>query len=57
MLAEAREKLGLRRIIAIVAQNNERSIKVIERIGMRYEGLTRLPNDNEDLKLFAWEAT
>ena len=53
VLAEARETLGLRRVVAIVSQDNERSIQVIKRLGLRYERLFRLPNDSEDLKLFA----
>ena len=55
VLGEARDRLGLRRVVAIVSQDNERSIKVLERAGMRYERLVRLPNDEEDLKLFAIE--
>jgi RimJ/RimL family protein N-acetyltransferase len=53
VLAQAREVFGLRRVVAIVSQDNERSINVIERIGMHYKRLFRLPNDAEDLKLFA----
>jgi RimJ/RimL family protein N-acetyltransferase len=52
-LEYGRRALGLRRIVAIVSPDNERSIKVLERLGMRYERLTRLPNDDIDLKLFA----
>jgi ribosomal-protein-alanine N-acetyltransferase len=51
-----RDELGLRRIVAIVSVDNERSTRLLERLGMRYERLIRLPDDDEDLKLFAWEA-
>ncbi len=51
----ARRVLGLARLVAIVSVDNDRSIKLLERLGFQYERLIRLPGDDEDIKLFAWE--
>ena len=48
----AREVLGLKRLVAIVDPLNEGSIRVIEKIGLRYEKMVRLSADDIDLKLF-----
>jgi RimJ/RimL family protein N-acetyltransferase len=48
--------LGLARIIAIVSPGNERSVRVLEKLGFAREGTTRLPNDTLDLLLFAHDA-
>lgn len=45
--------LGLTRIIAIVSPGNERSVRVLEKLGFAREGTTRLPDDTLDLLLFA----
>jgi len=47
--------LGLRRLVAITDQENTGSIRVLEKIGMRYERLVRLADEGEELKLFAVE--
>jgi RimJ/RimL family protein N-acetyltransferase len=49
----ARDVSGLKRLIAIVDPANEGSIRVIEKIGLRYEKMIRLSADDIDLKLFA----
>jgi RimJ/RimL family protein N-acetyltransferase len=50
-----RRELGLRRIVAYTSLDNERSIRLLEKLGFRYERTTRLPGETEDLKLFAIE--
>ena len=52
-LAYGRDLLGLTRIVAITSAENQLSIKLIERLGMRYEKSVRLPNDTEDVRLYA----
>ncbi|RLQ94279.1 GNAT family N-acetyltransferase [Falsibacillus albus] len=42
----------LKRVVAITSVDNEGSIKLLERIGLQYEKLVTLPNDDEELKLF-----
>ena len=44
----------LTRILAIVSPGNERSIRVLERCGMRYERMFAL-SENDEVKLFSRE--
>lgn len=46
------EKLGLKRIVAITSKDNEASSKLLEKIGMTFEGHITLPQDKEELKLY-----
>lgn len=50
--AYAKGVIGLKRIVAIVDPANESSIRVLEKIGLRYEKMVRLSADDIDLKLF-----
>jgi RimJ/RimL family protein N-acetyltransferase len=53
--AYAKDVIGLKRIVAIVDPANEDSIRVLEKIGLRYEKMVRLSVDDIDLKLFGAE--
>jgi len=53
VLQEARERFGLKRILAITSLDNDASIKLLERLGFRFERVIRLSNDREQVKLFA----
>ena len=55
VMALAREFFGLRRILAITALDNTASIRMLERLGFGFERTIRL-RDNEELRLFAWNA-
>jgi ribosomal-protein-alanine N-acetyltransferase len=55
VVADARERLGLRRVAAIVDSGNQSSIRLLERIGFKYECMIRLSDDAPELKLFAAE--
>jgi len=44
--------LQLGRLIAVTNQDNAGSIRVLEKIGMRYEGLIRMAENEPELKLF-----
>lgn len=48
----ARDAVGLKRLVAIVDPANEASIRVLEKIGLRYEKMIRLSADDIELKLF-----
>jgi len=52
-LAYSRDMLGLDRVVAITSLDNERSSRLLERLGMRYEGNIRLGDDPEALRLYA----
>jgi RimJ/RimL family protein N-acetyltransferase len=56
VLQDARERLRLQRILAITTPDNEASIKLLQRLGFRFEGLIKLSADREHVKLFARDA-
>jgi RimJ/RimL family protein N-acetyltransferase len=49
--------LGLKRLVAITNEDNASSIKVLEKIGLRFEQMIRLTPDSPEIKLFAFNAT
>jgi len=51
----AKDVVGLKRIVAIVDPTNEASMRVLEKLGFRYEKMVRLSADDIDLKLFGVE--
>ena len=53
MLRHARNVLGLRRLYAITNPDNAGSIRVLEKLGMRFERMIRLSPDEPEIKLFA----
>lgn len=54
VMAYAKDTLGLNRIVAITDQNNYASAKLLEKVGLQFERLVQMPNDPEELKLFAF---
>lgn len=48
----AKDTIGLKRLVAIVDPANEGSIRVLEKLGLRFEKMIRLSADDIDLKLF-----
>jgi RimJ/RimL family protein N-acetyltransferase len=53
VLAHARGSLGLSRLVAIVSPDNDRSIQLLERLGLRFERMIQLAADGPEIKLFA----
>lgn len=51
----ARNPLGLKKIVGITVPYNTGSIKVMEKIGMKFEKMIRVPNDPEELMLYVKE--
>ena len=49
----AKEVVGLKRVVAIVDPANARSVRVLEKIGMTFEKIVKLSEDDIDLKLFS----
>ena len=47
VMNDARERLGLKRVLAIVSPDNDASIKLLEKLGMTFE------RDKDDVKVFA----
>ena len=51
-LRHAAEKFGLRRVIAVVSQGNAGSIRVLEKIGMRFERMHSMDPGEADVRLY-----
>ena len=52
VLQDARDRLILQRILAITSLDNDASIKLLERLGFKFDRVTRLAPDREEIKLF-----
>lgn len=52
ILAHGRRAFGLKRVVAITSPDNTASIRVLEKVGMKFEGLTRLGDDPREVRLF-----
>jgi RimJ/RimL family protein N-acetyltransferase len=53
VMAHARRDHSIRRLVAITAPKNERSIRLLARLGMRLEASIDLPRDGGKSLLFA----
>lgn len=53
VLAYGLDTLGLKRIVAITSQDNYASAKLLEKVGLKFERLVQLSNDEEELRLFS----
>lgn len=49
----AREKLGLGRVLAIASPDNDRSARLLGKIGLKFERLMKLTDDAPEVKLFS----
>ncbi len=52
VMRHAREKLGIARVVAIVAPDNSDSIKVLEKLGLRFERMIKLSEGQPPIKLY-----
>jgi RimJ/RimL family protein N-acetyltransferase len=55
VMRDARGPLRLGRILAITSVDNEPSVKLLGKLGFRFERMIRLGDDTTDLRLFASE--
>lgn len=55
VLRQGREVLGWKRIVAITDPSNTASIRLLEKLGFKFERLIRLAPDKPELNLFASE--
>jgi len=53
----ARQQLGLKQVLGITSLNNASSIRVLEKIGMRYDREIHLPEYGEPSRLFSLPAS
>lgn len=49
----ARDTLKISRVLAIVTPDNERSIHLLAKLGLKFERMIVMPNDEIELELFA----
>jgi RimJ/RimL family protein N-acetyltransferase len=47
-----RSALGIERIVAITSPDNQGSIRVLEKLGLRFDKMIRMPGSDEDTRLF-----
>ncbi|WP_026677912.1 GNAT family N-acetyltransferase [Fictibacillus gelatini] len=57
VMAYGKDTLGLNRIVAITTQDNHASARLLEKIGLKFERFIQLPNDPEELRLFAFNVS
>lgn len=55
-MAYGKNTFGLKRIVGITSHDNVTSIKLLEKIGLHFEAMVKMPKDNEEVMLFAWDA-
>jgi RimJ/RimL family protein N-acetyltransferase len=56
VMAYGKKSIGLKRIVGITSHDNQRSILLLEKIGLKFERPIKLPKDEEEISLFAWDA-
>ena len=55
VLAFGREVLGLKRIVALTAPDNHSPIRLLQKLGLKFEKMVRLPVAAAESKLFTPE--
>ena len=55
VMSYASEKLGLKRVVAVTNSDNQSSIRLLEKMGFKYERMVQLSEDAPEIKLFAAE--
>ncbi|WP_280152344.1 GNAT family N-acetyltransferase [Piscinibacter sp. XHJ-5] len=53
VMDHARAVLGLSRVVAITSVDNHASIRLLEKIGLRFVRMVTLPGNDEEIRLFA----
>ncbi|HKX28219.1 MAG TPA: GNAT family N-acetyltransferase [Blastocatellia bacterium] len=53
VISHGREAMGLGRILAITSPDNDRSGRLLEKLGFRFERLILLPDSSSEVKLYA----
>jgi len=52
VMTYGREVLGLKRILAITSLDNAASIRLLEKVGLKFEGLIKLAENQPEVRLF-----
>jgi RimJ/RimL family protein N-acetyltransferase len=56
VMAYGRNVIGLSRIVAVVSPDNDGSIHVLEKLGLRFARMVRMSEDEPEIKLFSSDA-
>lgn len=56
VMAYGKNVLGLNRIVAVTSADNDSSAKLLEKLGLRFEGMMKLSDDSEEVRLFGTDA-
>jgi RimJ/RimL family protein N-acetyltransferase len=56
VMTYGRKVVGLRRIVAITSPDNHASISLLEKIGLRFERMIKLSEDQSEVRLFGSDA-
>ena len=56
VIEQGRRERGLRRIVAVTAPHNAGSIRILEKLGLRFEKMIRMPGEAHDIHFMAWDA-
>ena len=52
VMAYGGNALRLKRIVAVTSVDNDSSARLLEKLGLRFEGMVKLSNDSEEVRLF-----
>jgi RimJ/RimL family protein N-acetyltransferase len=52
----AKGALGLKRIVAITNPDNQSSIRLLEKLGFRFDRMIRATADGPEIRLFVWDS-
>jgi RimJ/RimL family protein N-acetyltransferase len=52
VMAYGKQVLGLKRIVAVTSPGNDRSVRLLEKLGLRFERMVRLSGDADEVQLF-----
>jgi RimJ/RimL family protein N-acetyltransferase len=53
VLAYGKNKLGIQHIVGITIPDNHGSMRILEKLGLKFEKMVKLPNDPVELKLYS----
>jgi RimJ/RimL family protein N-acetyltransferase len=56
VMAHGKAALGLKRIVAITNPENHSSIRLLEKLGLKFDRMIRATADGPEIRLFAWDS-
>jgi RimJ/RimL family protein N-acetyltransferase len=56
VMEHAKGALGLKRVVAITNPENHSSIRLLEKLGLKFDRMIRATADGPEIRLFVWDA-